>query len=120
MNHGARIAKAIKEQAKTTSELVSMRGTTKLGIVADVSPLAIIPMGGAIALPEEALIWSNLALNVKNDLAEGDTVLLSMVDGDTYVVHDVMDTGTLIDLGGGGGGPSAEVTFLSVAKWGVD
>lgn len=118
MNHGARIAKAIKSQAESTSKKVSQNGGTKVGIVASTNPIAIIPMGGSVALPEEAMFWSNLALNVKDDLNEGDTVLLSMVDGDTYVIHDVIDTGTLIELGGGGG--PAQVTFLSVAKWGVD
>lgn len=117
MNHGARIAKAIRSQAETTSRNVSLQGSTKIGIIATVDPISIVPMGSAVALPEEALFWSNLALTVKDDLAEGDTVLMSMVSADTYAIHDVVDTGTLISLGGGG---TTEVTFLSVAKWGVD
>lgn len=118
MNHGARIAKAIKSQADSSSKKISQNGGTKVGVVAAIDPISIIPMGGSIAIPEEALFWSNLALNIKNDLSEGDTVLLSMLDGDTYAIHDVIDTGTIINLGGGGG--PAEVTFLSVTKWGVD
>lgn len=94
-----RIARAIQKQSGKAKQ----PGETKLGLVVDVSPVRITPLGGAVSFSPEALVWSNTALSTRDDWVEGDTVVLSMLEGGMYLVHDVVDTGTLLGGAGGGG-----------------
>lgn len=95
-----RIARAAKRQAEKATTF----GKTKLGVVVDTAPIYITPMGGAVTIPQDAMIWSNAALQTRDDWNEGDTVALSLLDDGVYLVHDVIDTGAV--LGGGGPGVS--------------
>jgi microcystin-dependent protein len=63
-------------------------GRMKMGIVTDVTPLTIQPLGGRLTLREDDLVWSNAARRVQATLEVGDSVMLSMTGG-VYTVVDV-------------------------------
>lgn len=91
-----RIARALERQAGKTK----IPGRTKLGVVSATDPVAITPMGGAIALPEEALVWSNVALQTRHLWETGDSVVMSLVDDNIYIVIDLISTGTVLSPAG--------------------
>lgn len=100
-DNARRIARAL--QQASNKQAASRPGRTKVGVVASVNPLTI-DVGRGVMLPSSALLWTNAALASVDDWSRGDSVALSLVEENVYVVHDVLDTGEVLAIGGGGGG----------------
>ena len=112
--HERALAKLLSEQMDKRDSK-DTNGRIRLAEVVTVDPMSLRPMGGLIALPSDAMLWTNIAKATRDDWNVGDTVVIASQQG-MYVVIDLLDVGEVLPVGGAGsGGTLDELTDVALA-----
>ena len=89
MSGTKRLAQQMRGTGRTAAKYHGPGGST-LGHVRSVTPeITIQPLSGGLAIPDEALGWTLTAAAARDSLVVDDVVLLTMVNGQYYVIDKV-------------------------------